>query len=87
MSIWDDSLCLYLIGINCNRTAFEFGEGTERRTGFICFTSKINLCIPNDVNVECTGDARADKRSSLDSAALEVLYELQRLGKLKIGGS
>ncbi|XP_028790121.1 endoribonuclease Dicer homolog 3a [Neltuma alba] len=67
------------------RTPFEFGEGSERRKGYICFVSSIQLCIPNYGNIDCRGDSRADKKSSLDSAALEMLYELQRLGKLKIG--
>ncbi|KAF7840248.1 endoribonuclease Dicer-like protein 3a [Senna tora] len=67
------------------RTPFEFGEGSERRTGLVCFMSNIQLCIPNCGNIECKGDSRADKKSSHDSAALAMLYELQRLGKLKIG--
>ncbi|XP_054814842.1 endoribonuclease Dicer homolog 3a-like isoform X2 [Prosopis cineraria] len=66
-------------------TPFEFGKGSERRKGYICFVSSIQLCIPNYGNIDCEGDSRADKKSSLDSAALEMLYELQRLGKLKIG--
>ncbi|KAK4283890.1 hypothetical protein QN277_000793 [Acacia crassicarpa] len=67
------------------RTLFEFGEGAERRKGYICFMSSIQLCIPNYGNINCKGESRADKKSSLDSAALEMLHELQRLGKLKIG--
>ena len=47
--------------------------------------SKITLCIPNDGNIECKGEARGDKKSSYDSAAVQMLNKLQRLGKLKIG--
>lgn len=41
--------------------------------------------IPKFGSMECTGDARADKKSALDSAALVMLYELERQGKLVIG--
>ncbi|PON73127.1 Endoribonuclease Dicer-like3a [Parasponia andersonii] len=68
-----------------SRTPIELGEGSERRTGFNSFVSDIILYIPNFGNIECTGDARADKKSSLDSAALVMLYELERQGKLIIG--
>ncbi|GMN63272.1 hypothetical protein TIFTF001_032343 [Ficus carica] len=70
-----------------SRTPMELGEGSERRLGFNSFISSIVLYIPNFGNIECTGDARADKKSSLDSAALALLYKLQRRGKLIIGGS
>lgn len=70
-----------------SRTPVELGEGPERRTCFNSFVSSIVLYVPNFGNIECTGDARADKKSSLDSAALVLLYELQRRGKLVIGGS
>ncbi|XP_061374875.1 endoribonuclease Dicer homolog 3a isoform X2 [Gastrolobium bilobum] len=65
-----------------DRTLFE---SVERSKGHICFVSKITLCIPNDGNIECEGEARSDKKSSCDSAAVQMLHELQRLGKLKIG--
>jgi len=32
--------------------------------------SKITLCIPNYGNIECKGEARSDKKSSFDSAAI-----------------
>jgi len=35
----------------------------------------------------CTGDPRADKKSSFDSAALVMLNELARLEKLVIADS
>ncbi|GMI97873.1 dicer-like 3, DICER-LIKE 3 [Hibiscus trionum] len=65
-------------------TPMEMGEGTERRKGFISFVSKITLNVPGYDIIECTGDARADKKSSSDSAALFMLYELEQRGKLII---
>ncbi|KAG6677776.1 endoribonuclease Dicer homolog 3a isoform X1 [Carya illinoinensis] len=70
-----------------SRTPIELGEGSEKRTGFSSFVSRIDLHIPGFGSIECTGDARADKKSSLDSVALVTLYELQRRGKVIIGGS
>ncbi|XP_023744994.1 endoribonuclease Dicer homolog 3a isoform X1 [Lactuca sativa] len=63
----------------------EIGEGAEKRTGFNTFKSHISLTIPDYGVIQLTGDPRADKKTSFDSAALLMLYELQRLGKLKIG--
>ncbi|KAJ1382263.1 Ribonuclease III domain [Sesbania bispinosa] len=67
-----------------DRTLFESCEGLEGSKGQNCFVAKITLCIPNDGDIKCQGDARSDKKSSYDSAAVEMLYELQRLGKLEI---
>lgn len=69
-----------------DRSAIEFDEGGgEKRMGFNSFVSKINLTIPKFGVLEVTGDPRADKKSSFDSAALHMLYELQQQGKLVIG--
>ncbi|MED6203666.1 helicase [Stylosanthes scabra] len=68
-----------------DRTLFKSCEALEGTKGINCFVSTITLCIPNDGNIECKGEARADKKSSYDSAAIEILHELQRLRKLKIG--
>ncbi|KAI3514031.1 hypothetical protein L1887_12347 [Cichorium endivia] len=68
-----------------SKSLVEFGEGEEKRTGFNSFESQISLTIPGYGVIQLTGDPRADKKSSFDSAALLMLYELQRLGKLKIG--
>ncbi|XP_062101177.1 endoribonuclease Dicer homolog 3 [Humulus lupulus] len=68
-----------------SRTPIELGEGSEKRTGFNSYVSDIVLYIPNSGDIGCTGDARADKKSSLDSAALVMLYELEQQGKLIIG--
>ncbi|KAK8597626.1 hypothetical protein V6N13_095026 [Hibiscus sabdariffa] len=65
-------------------TPMEIGKGTEKRKGFISFVSKITLNVPGYDIIECTGDARADKKSSSDSAALFMLYELEQRGKLII---
>ncbi|KAH9804977.1 Endoribonuclease Dicer [Citrus sinensis] len=59
----------------------------EKRTGFSSFVSKITLHIPEFGNVECNGDPRADKKSSFDSAALIMLHELERQGKIIISSS
>ncbi|KAL5559568.1 hypothetical protein UlMin_035779 [Ulmus minor] len=68
-----------------SRTPVEFGEGSERRMGFNSFVSSVVLYIPNSGNIRCNGDARPDKKTSFDSAALVMLYELQRRGQLIIG--
>ncbi|PPS15677.1 hypothetical protein GOBAR_AA04905 [Gossypium barbadense] len=62
----------------------EIGEGPERKKGFISFVSKIILNVPGYDIIECTGDAKADKKRSSDSAALFMLYELEQRGKLII---
>ncbi|KAM4077934.1 hypothetical protein ACJW30_12G177800 [Castanea mollissima] len=70
-----------------SRTPIEIGEGPERRTGFNIFVSQISIHIPNSGIIMCTGDPRADKKSSFDSAALAMLNELARLEKLVIADS
>lgn len=69
------------------RSLIEFGDGSEKKEGFNSFSSRIVLHIPNSGVIELSGDHRADKKSSLDSAALYMLYELEHQGKLKICGS
>ncbi|CAK9137650.1 unnamed protein product [Ilex paraguariensis] len=68
-----------------SRSPIEFGEGFERRKGFNSYVSRITLTIPDFGVLELTGDQRADKKSSFDSAALLMLFELKRQGKLIIG--
>ncbi|TKY74839.1 Endoribonuclease Dicer-like 3a [Spatholobus suberectus] len=67
-----------------DRSLFESCEGLEGSKGHNCFVSKITLCIPNYDNIECKGEARSDKKSSFDSAAVQMLLELHRLGKVLI---
>ncbi|PRQ25534.1 putative ribonuclease III post-transcriptional gene silencing PAZ-Argonaute family [Rosa chinensis] len=67
-----------------SRTPIEFGEGSEKRIGFSSFQSKISLHIPNSCTIVCTGDPRADKKTSMDSAVVSMLHELQRRRKLVI---
>lgn len=67
----------------CHRSLFK-SEGLEENKGHNCFVSKITLCIPNYGNIECKGEARSDKKSSFDSAAVQMLLELQRMGKVLI---
>lgn len=59
------------------------GDGKK---GFNSFVSKMSLHIPNATVVELTGEARADKKSSQDSAALVMLYELEKQGRCIIKG-
>jgi endoribonuclease Dicer len=48
------------------------------------FASTITLHIPNGDVISLTGDGRVDKKSSQDSAALLMLYELQRQGRFQV---
>ncbi|KAG2602779.1 hypothetical protein PVAP13_5KG708000 [Panicum virgatum] len=48
------------------------------------FASTITLHIPNGDVISLTGDGRPDKKSSQDSAALLMLYELQRRGRFQV---
>nr|AUH15439.1 dicer-like 3 protein [Dimocarpus longan] len=70
-----------------SRSPIVFGEGPDQRRGFNSYTSNITLHIPESGIIECTGDPRADKKSSFDSAAVVMIYELQRQGKIIISGS
>ncbi|KAL6213497.1 hypothetical protein ACLB2K_012944 [Fragaria x ananassa] len=58
-------------------------KSTEKECSFV---SNITLYIPNLGEIECTGDPMSDKKSSLDSAALAMLLDLRRQGKIIIGG-
>ncbi|KAL7112075.1 hypothetical protein ACP275_05G130300 [Erythranthe tilingii] len=64
-----------------SRTPIQIGDAT----GFNSFESQICLTIPDFGKIELTGEARADKKSSFDSAALVMLHELARRGKIVIG--
>ncbi|XP_030538472.1 endoribonuclease Dicer homolog 3-like isoform X2 [Rhodamnia argentea] len=67
-----------------SKTPIEFGEGAEKRIGFNSFTSKIILHIPGHGNMASTGDPKADKKSSFDSAVLAILHELEKQGRIII---
>ncbi|KAL8236785.1 hypothetical protein R6Q59_017866 [Mikania micrantha] len=67
-----------------SRTITEIGEGDDKRRAFNNFESRISLTIPDCGVIEVTGEPRADKKSCFDSAALLMLYELKRLGKIII---
>ncbi|KAK9748533.1 hypothetical protein RND81_02G064500 [Saponaria officinalis] len=69
------------------RSLLEFGEGENKKKGFNSFMSKISLCIPDFGILEAMGEQRADKKSSQDSAALSLLRELEKHGKLVIACS
>ncbi|PIN18424.1 hypothetical protein CDL12_08924 [Handroanthus impetiginosus] len=64
-----------------SRTLIQIGD----TTGFNSFESQISLHIPDFGKIELIGEARTDKKSSFDSAALVMLYELERQGKIIIG--
>nr|XP_019070569.1 endoribonuclease Dicer homolog 3a isoform X1 [Solanum lycopersicum] len=68
-----------------SKSLIECGEGSDKRKVYNTFASRISLTIPDYGLIELTGDERADKKSSLDSAALHMLYELERQGKIAIG--
>nr|GLL32084.1 endoribonuclease Dicer homolog 3 [Ipomoea trifida] len=67
-----------------SKSLIEFGESSERRTGFISFESRITLTIPNVGVIELLGEKQPDKKSSSDSAALAMLRELERQGKIVV---
>ncbi|XP_047049658.1 endoribonuclease Dicer homolog 3a-like [Lolium rigidum] len=48
------------------------------------FASTVILNIPNSDVISLTGDSFADKKSTMDSAALLMLQELQRRGRLQV---
>ncbi|CAL5041650.1 unnamed protein product [Urochloa decumbens] len=50
----------------------------------LAFASTVTLHIPNGDVISLTGDGRPDKKSSQDSAALLMLYELQRRGRVQV---
>ncbi|XP_018503569.2 endoribonuclease Dicer homolog 3a isoform X1 [Pyrus x bretschneideri] len=67
-----------------SRTPITFGESSTKY--FNSFVAQVTLHIPNSGVIECTGDARPDKGSSEDSAAVVLFQELQRQGRVVIGG-
>ncbi|XP_017229455.1 endoribonuclease Dicer homolog 3 isoform X2 [Daucus carota subsp. sativus] len=67
-----------------SRSPIEFTDGLEKRQGFSSFVSEITLTIPDRCTVVVNGQARPDKKSSLDSGCLMMLYELEQRGFLTI---
>ncbi|XP_031478988.1 endoribonuclease Dicer homolog 3a-like [Nymphaea colorata] len=53
----------------------------EPRASGLRFISKVILHLPDSDAVEVEGAEKADKKSSMDSAALALLYKLGELGK------
>ncbi|GAB2276325.1 Belongs to the helicase [Dionaea muscipula] len=72
---------------NKSRSPIQFEEGSEKRQSFCSFTSKISLHIPTLGTIEVTGEQRADKKRSQDSAAHLLLLELARRGILAIASA
>ncbi|XP_006645199.1 endoribonuclease Dicer homolog 3a isoform X3 [Oryza brachyantha] len=60
------------------------GSSQKATPQAFAFASTVTLHIPNANVISQTGDGRADKKSSQDSAALFLLYELQRRGTLQL---
>ncbi|XP_020585033.1 endoribonuclease Dicer homolog 3a isoform X2 [Phalaenopsis equestris] len=56
----------------------------DGKKGAFSFISSITMHFPDSSFLKLTGESRSDKKSSLDSAALLMLYELERLGRCKI---
>ncbi|KAJ4764395.1 Protein Dicer [Rhynchospora pubera] len=60
---------------------FDFTQERQSaggKGGPLIFTSIITLHLPFSGEIKLPGDGRADKKSAQDSAALALLYELQR---------
>ncbi|XP_039124414.1 endoribonuclease Dicer homolog 3a-like isoform X1 [Dioscorea cayenensis subsp. rotundata] len=55
--------------------------GKGERNGHLSFVSSGKLHLPDGRSINCVGERRADKKSSQDSAALALLYELQKQGR------
>ncbi|CAN6449984.1 unnamed protein product [Victoria cruziana] len=53
----------------------------EPRASGARFISKVTLHVPDSDNMEAEGEEKMDKKSSMDSAALVLLYKLGELGK------
>ncbi|KAK1262916.1 hypothetical protein QJS04_geneDACA009520 [Acorus gramineus] len=56
-------------------------EAMKQNSGFV---SDVMLHLPNSDTIKVSGEARADKKSSQDSAALALLRELERRGQCVI---
>ncbi|CAI0401304.1 unnamed protein product [Linum tenue] len=67
-----------------SRSPMEVDDIGGKRTAFNTFTTKIKLNIPWFGIIECDGEARADKKSAYDSAALAMLNVLQAKSQLII---
>ncbi|KAL5134517.1 Endoribonuclease Dicer 3 [Glycine soja] len=67
-----------------DKSLFESCEGLQGSKGQNCFVSKITLCISNYGIIESKEEARSDKKTSFDSAVVQMLLEVKRLGKVEI---
>ncbi|KAG9458819.1 hypothetical protein H6P81_003327 [Aristolochia fimbriata] len=68
-------------------TLTVLSKNPDERKGFHSFISTVILHRPNVEVIEVTGQQRADKKSSQDSAVLVLLDELQKRGVCTIEGS
>ncbi|KAK7294618.1 hypothetical protein RJT34_17507 [Clitoria ternatea] len=67
------------------RAEYSFQETRSRISySYNCFVSDIILRIPNSNTLKCTGEPQPTKKSSFDSAAIAMLYELERQKRIVI---
>ncbi|XP_020690291.1 endoribonuclease Dicer homolog 3a isoform X2 [Dendrobium catenatum] len=59
-------------------------SGVDGKKGVLKFISSITMHFPDSSMIKLAGESRLDKKSSQDSAALVMLYELERLGRCSI---
>nr|GEV56653.1 endoribonuclease Dicer homolog 3a isoform X1 [Tanacetum cinerariifolium] len=78
-------LCQKMHWPSPNFTSSKCGDTYDKRTSANTFECHISLTIPCYGVIELKGDPQADKKTSYDSAALFMLHELERIGKIKIG--
>lgn len=76
------SVPLHLLHYHSGDQMNECTEGGDANRHM--FVSGITLHIPNSTIIKRKGDRRPDKKSSQDSAALTMLYELEKLGRCQI---
>ncbi|XP_078169744.1 endoribonuclease Dicer homolog 3a-like isoform X2 [Carex rostrata] len=66
---------------------FDFTEERQSaggKGGPLIFTSIVTLHLPFSGEIKLPGDGRADKKRAQDSAALALLYELQKLRQCQV---
>ncbi|KAJ6793943.1 endoribonuclease Dicer-like protein 3a [Iris pallida] len=62
----------------------EAAIGIEGKNGLQRFVSSITLHLPNSIPIKLKGDMQPDKKTSQDSAAMVMLYELQKQGRCSV---
>ena len=62
----------------------KMGYSAGGKGGPLIFTSIVTLHLPFSGEIKLPGDGRADKKRAQDSAALALLYELQKLRQCQV---